>query len=500
MNFRDRLRFAVSVVLLCAVWSIICQPARAAGEPHLFVVTWNLMRGSTAALDLESPWPADVDLEFVGTQAVVRHYFGNHYVVNSAAGEIQVIDPATFETTLTFSVGIGSNPHDIVLVDPATAYVSRYDSTLLYKVDPATGALLGTIDLSVFADDDGLPEMSRMALDRNHLFIQIQRLDRALTGNPIPPSYLAVIDVTTDELVDPNDPSADAAPGGAKAGPPGIALLGTNPSLWMHRDSRARRLFVGMPGVRLDVSGGIEEIDLDALSSLGFMFDEENSIGDLGAFVMVTPDLGYAVGHTDITESSHLFMFTREGGRVTNELYLTFDTIQSMAYDPATALLFFPDSGALVPGIHVHDTITNEGQVSAPVPTGLQPRDLTVARETTVGGVTGLHVSGFDPRTGTLAITWQPACGASDHNIVWGRLQDVGTYQYEGRDCGIGSTGSYDRFKPGGESYFFMVTGMDAAAAEGSYGATDDWVERPPDLEPQACAPVQDLSFSCDSH
>ena len=495
-----RSRFVVPALLLCAVWSTMGRPARAAGEPHLFVVTWNLMRGSTAALELDSPWSADVDLEFVGTQAVVRHYFGNHYVVNSAAGTIQVIDPVTFETTLTFSVGTGSNPHDIVLIDSATAYVSRYDSALLYKVDPTSGALLGTIDLSAFADGDGLPEMSTMALDRNHLFVQIQRLDRALTGNPVPPSYLAVIDVTTDELVDPTAPSADAASVGAKAGPPGIALRGTNPSLRMHRDSRARRLFVGMPGVRLDVSGGIEEIDLDALSSLGFMFDEENSIGDLGAFVMVTPDLGYAVGHTDITESSHLFMFTREEGRVTNELYLTFDIIRSMAYDPATALLFFPDSGALVPGIHVHDTLTNEGQVRAPVPTGLQPRDLVVARDTTTGGVTDLEVTGFDPRTGTLAISWKSACGVSDHNIVWGRLQDVGTYQYSGRDCGIGATGSYDQFKPGGDSYFFIVAGMDAAGVEGSYGVRNDWSERPPDLEPQACSSIQDLSFSCDSN
>ena len=492
MRSLDRLRISLPVFLLCAAWSILAQPARAAGEPHLFVVTWNLMRGSTAALDLDPPWAAAIDLEFIGTQAVVRHFFGNHYVVNGAAGEIQVIDPSTFDTTLTFSVGIGSNPQDIVLVDPVTAYVSRYDSTLLYKVDPTTGALLGTIDLGGFADNDGLPEMSRMALDRNHLFVQIQRLDRALTGNPVPPSYLAVIDVTTDQLV-------DVDPDGTKAGPPGIVLRGTNPSLRMHRDSRARRLFVGMPGVRLDVSGGIEEVDLDALRSLGFMFDEENSIGDLGAFVMVTPDLGYAVGHTDITESSHLFMFTREEGRVTNELYLTFDTIRSMAYDPATALLFFPDSGVLVPGIHVLDTLTNEGQVRAPVPTGLQPRDLIVARETTTGGVTDLRVTGIDPRTGGISISYHPACGASDHNFVWGRLQDVGTYQYSGRDCGIGATGSYDRFKPGGDSYFFIVTGMDAAGVEGSYGARDDWSERPTDLVPQACSSVQDLSFSCDS-
>ncbi|MCZ6695500.1 MAG: hypothetical protein O7A63_03070, partial [Acidobacteria bacterium] len=89
MKFLDRSRFGLLIVLPCAVWSIMCQPARAAGEPHLFVVNWNLMRGTTAALDLDPPWDAAIDLGFIGTQAVVRHFFGKHYVVNGAAGEIQ---------------------------------------------------------------------------------------------------------------------------------------------------------------------------------------------------------------------------------------------------------------------------------------------------------------------------------------------------------------------------------------------------------------------------
>ena len=81
---------------------------------------------------------------------------------------------------------------------------------------------------------------------------------------------LAVIDLTPDTLVDPGD---------GKAGLPGIPLVGTIPSLKMHRDARARRRFVAGPGQRLNVTGGLEEIDLDALTSLGFMFWEEEQEG-----------------------------------------------------------------------------------------------------------------------------------------------------------------------------------------------------------------------------
>ncbi len=471
----------------CSALLGVAPAAQAAVDPHLFVVTADLMRGSSTAIRLESPWVATRDVEPVGTLPIVRHFFGRHYVVDSASGMIQVIDPETFDTITTFSVGPFSRPQDILLIDPQTAYVSRYDDTLLYKVNPETGELLNTIDLAIFADADRLPEMSMMTLDRNHLFIQIQRMDR-LSGNPVRPSYLAVVDVNTDTLVVTNP----------LAGPPGIALEATIPSLKMHRDSRARRLFVRAAGVRLDVSGGIEEIDLDALTSLGIFLSEAESIGDLGPFVMVSPDRGYAVGHTDITPSSHLFEFTRTGGRVTNELHLTFVEIESLAYDPATSQLYFPDSDTTVLGIHVFDTRTNERLTRKPILTGLPPRDLIVVRPATLGAATELRVSGIDPLTGDLSISYRPACGASDHNIVWGPLQDVANYTYSGQDCSIGTSGSYDQFNPGAGSFFFVVVGTDPAGTEGSYGLDSAGLEHPEDLLDPLCLFNQDLSFSCD--
>lgn len=489
MSIRHNLKRGVWSFLVCVAILSVFLPARAAIDPHLFVVTSDFMRGNSASLELDSPWGAEVEVEGVGTQATVRHFFDRHYVVNSSSGDVQVINPANLDTILTFSVGPGSRPQDILLVDPQTAYVSRYDSTLLYKVNPATGDLLNVIDLALFADADGLPEMAMMALDRNHLFVQIQRVDRTQNGSVVPPSYLAVIDVTSDELVDV---------GSKKGGLPGITLNGTVPRFKMHRDAVARRLFVSAPGLALDVSGGIEEIDLDQLTSLGFILPEPESIGDLGPFVMVSPDRGYAVGHTDLIQSSHLFMFVRDRGRVTSEIYLTFAEIRSMAYDPVNSLLFFPDPASFPPGIEIIDTTTNTLLVASPVPTGLPPHDLVVTRPSTVGEAMDLRVEGFDASTGELSISYRPACLAADHDIVWGPLQNPGEYSYSGQDCGIGSSGSYGQLDPGAGSFFFVVVGAIQTGVQGSYGTNCEGVERPQDLDPPVCSFQQDLSFTCD--
>jgi len=67
--------------------------------------------------------------------------------------------------------------------------VTRYESRWLYRVDPTTGRGFDAVDLGPLADGDGLPEMSMMARDGLHLFIQIQRLDRPAGYVSVPPSY-----------------------------------------------------------------------------------------------------------------------------------------------------------------------------------------------------------------------------------------------------------------------------------------------------------------------
>jgi hypothetical protein len=476
--------------LICALMSL-AAPAWASMDPHVYVVTSDPNSGSTDALETVSPWKATHDVEAVSPDTVVRHFYGLHYAVNRPDGTIQVIDPATFDTILTFSVGANSTPHDILVVAPDRAYVTRYDSALLYEIDPTTGSLRDTVDLGPLADADGLPEMSMMALDGNRLFVQIQRIDRSITFMAVPPSYLAVIDIRTNQLMDVDPVTPDMQ---------GVILTGPIPSFRMHVDSLNRRLLVSTPGPRLNVSGGIEEIDLDTLQSLGFIYSEAQVNVDLGGFVMVSPDHGYVIGHTDIVASSHLGVFDRDPnapdqGEIYTSLFIHND---QLAYDAASNQLFFPEAAASPPGIHVFDTLTNTRLTGRVVATGKPPLDLIVARASTPGEAGDLVVTGFDGLSGEISLTYRQACGATNHNIVFGPLQHVGTYGYTGQVCGIGASGAFSTFDPGPGSFFFIVVGTDGGGREGSYGLASDNMERPEDLLDPVCVFDQDLTTRCD--
>lgn len=120
--------------------------------------------------------------------------------------------------------------------------------------------------------------------------------------------------------------------------------------------------------------------------------------------------------------------------------------------------------------------------------------------QSTPGEATDLQVTAYDPGTGQISLTFQPACGAANHHLEFGPLGAVGTLGYSGQVCGIGN-GSYDTFDPGAGSFFFVVVGDDGAGVEGSYGLSRIGgveAERPADLLDPTCAFAQDLSLRCD--
>jgi hypothetical protein len=109
-----------------------------------------------------------------------------------------------------------------------------------------------------------------------------------------------------------------------------------------------------------------------------------------------------------------------------------------------------------------------------------------------------LLVTDYDHGTGELSLLYGVACEAIDHAIHYGPLSnfDLATYNFTGRDCGIGNTGLYEQFAPGAGSYFFLLV-ADDGTVEGSYGRDSEGVERPADLANPICPLPQDLSAAC---
>lgn len=172
-------------------------------QPAVFVTTSDLQSGSTALLPSGAD-EVEINQLLIHADAAATYYEGRIYVVGRLGEDsILVLDPEAIDVpVLQFSVGNGTNPQAIAFASPTRAYVSRFASTRLLIVNPADGTELGEIDLSAFADADGLPEMGPMVVVDDRLYVACPRLDANNNWTPAAIGYLAVIDMDTDALID----------------------------------------------------------------------------------------------------------------------------------------------------------------------------------------------------------------------------------------------------------------------------------------------------------
>ncbi|MBW2464145.1 MAG: hypothetical protein JRH11_21025, partial [Deltaproteobacteria bacterium] len=104
-------------------------------------------------------------------------------------------------------------------------------------------------------------------------------------------SELAVIDTTTDTLVD-----VDSGTDGVQ----GIALVGNNPWRGLHHFAGTDTLWVGATGDSFALDGHIEEVDLAAMASVGIVVTESDLAGEINGFgVLSATRLALLVG-TDV--------------------------------------------------------------------------------------------------------------------------------------------------------------------------------------------------------
>lgn len=249
------------------------------------ITTTDYSSGSFSSLDLSTN-TATHDHLTIHSDAAVRTYRDKVYILNRLGQDnVIVLSRSDLKTPLTqYSTGNGSNPHDMAFVSEEKAYISRYGRTQLLIVNPVTGDSLGVVELSAFADADGLPEISQLALYDNHLFAACQRLDRDNGFAPTDVSVIAVVDVTTDQVVD-----VDANTAGVQ----GIVMVNKNPAGTVQRGNKWFLSAVNTFGDLTD--GGLEVIDLANLRSEGVVIDEMALGGNLSSLAMVSDDEGYVV-------------------------------------------------------------------------------------------------------------------------------------------------------------------------------------------------------------
>jgi len=408
-----------------------------------FVTTTDYSSGTGSVIWLDGSYATEKNVVDIHSDAVPRWYDGLIYVVNRLGGDnIQVLDPAAnFETVRQFSVGNGSNPVDIVFVSPTKAYVSRNNSTELWIVNPSTGAHTGTINLASFADGDGLPEMDRMVITGGKLFISIQRLDRNNWWLPVSPSWLAVVDVATDVLVD-CDPGTP--------GTQGVLLTGTDPFSPIQLNPWTGRLYVSCVGWWGAADGKVEIVNPATLASEGYIFTETAAGGDINDVEILSADKGYAIV-TDASFNQMLVSFNPSTGERIAKLYEPGAYVLNDIELAPGRELFLCDQTTTNPGLRIWDTRTDTQITTHPIDVGLRPFEVcfsvpvqTAAETPAVAVLAQNYPNPFNPSTtikydmkekGLVTLKIYNVAGRLVRTLVNG-VMDAGTYSlaWDGRN------------------------------------------------------------------
>ena len=341
--------------------------------PRAVIATTDFATGSLSVIDTETN-VAQNDLLLVHSDAKVRTFDERVYVINRLGQDnILILQKDDLSTPLfQFSTGNGTNPHEIVVLSESKAYVSLYERDYVLIVNPTTGDSLGAVSLADYADEDGLPEASQMALFGDKLFVAVQRLNRDAFFAPTEFSLIAVIDVQNDVLLDLDE---------GAAGTQGIAVEGKQP---FGVAQRGGRWIVASVGTFGSLDGGIEVIDLVNLRADGIVISETALGGDVGPVTMLSDTEGYVV-LTDASFVNSVRRFDLSSGSVSDPL-----PDLTGGFTPAVAVsgtsLYVLDRGTFADpasgGIKIFDT-TTDLLTAGPIATGLPPSDITFVDELT---------------------------------------------------------------------------------------------------------------------
>ena len=451
MNIRHTAPFAsimitATAVIMIAAAAIMPLSSAAAATEFAFVTTTDYSSGSASVIWLDPGYTTETGVSSIHSDAVARWYNGLVYVINRAgADNIQILDPENnFSTLSQHSTGNGTNPKDIAFVSPSKAFVSRYNSNDLLIMNPATGTQLGTIDLSQFADGDGLCEMDHMLIKDNILFVAIQRLDGNNYWMPVGDSYIAVIDAVADTLmdVDPGSPGVQAIP-----------LTAPNPFTDLKFDSDGYTILVACVGLWGMTDGGIEMIDPVSMSSQGFMITEAAAGGDINEFEILSADKGYMIIATP-SFTTDMVPFNPSTGIAGSPMYSPPGWVLNDIEISPEGELFVADQTATAPGVWIWDTSVDTLITSSPKSTGLPPFQICFSVPTfsatelppalTLGAN---YPNPFNPATtipftikksGSVEMTIYDAAGkrirtltaghysAGRHEVVWNGSTDAG--------------------------------------------------------------------------
>lgn len=332
--------------------------------------------GGVTVIDVDTLETA-VDVTAIHSDAVVRVVDGRVFVVNREGGDsLQELDPTNGYATLSQrSVGRGSNPWSLTMLDDGTAWVPLYNDGALLHVDTLSaddGAFKvgDPVPLPAWTDADGRVEPMDAVLRDGVLYVLVQGLGDYPNCTGDSRGWIHAMDPTT------------LAPVAAFGGESSLELAACNPtSLAARADGTVA---VGLSGDfrargRTEDDGGIEFIDLAAGTSSGLMVDE-SALGDRDIIAIADAGAHLWVALAGDDFDSEVRSLAYDG--TLGPAVWTADTGGVFDLDVAYGRLWIVDRSVADPGVVVLDA-ADGSWIAGPIDTGFPPFDLDfVAQDT----------------------------------------------------------------------------------------------------------------------
>ncbi|MBI5486137.1 MAG: hypothetical protein HY905_02260 [Deltaproteobacteria bacterium] len=338
----------------------------------LAVLTSDYATGGLALVDLdtvEAATPAvTADAATVHSDAVLVCRRGGTVDVVERMGADRIARYAVAGGTATAGPALelaeGSNPQDASAIDGGASFaVPLYEEAAMDIVSGDLGSVTSVIDLSGFADADGLPESVHVVEPAGLLFVSLQLLDRSGSiWTPTGPGVLAVFEAWTFLPLD-----MDAVTPGRQ----GVVLAGTNPAGPMRVVGPA--ILVSSVGAYGADDGGIEAVDVATGEGLGFVVTEAALGGDLADWIVLADDTGFAVVTVGFAED-RLVAFDLDTGATLGEPVVTSAgfTLSGLV-DLGDGRIAVGDRTDGAAGVRVFDAASRAELTAAPIPVGLPP-------------------------------------------------------------------------------------------------------------------------------
>ena len=365
--------------------------------------------------------------------------------VNIASPNTPIWQYSTNDSSETDS----SNPWDLVFVDSTKAYLIRYGSYKAWIVNPSATSeaefKIGELDLSAYADGDGVPDMCGGVIANGKLFIVMQRL---VNYCPSATPYVAVFDVATDTEINTGMGS------GAMLGVP-LSVKNPNSIQYVPKNNRIYIQGVGAyPGgscdPTLEYTGGIESLNPYTYATAVVLDDgtqELHPYGAVSGMLIVSPSKGYFVGYAGWGDNT-LYTFNPTTGTVSGALTgfenINISGMNSGTYLDKNSMMWVCD--ATNAQVKIVDTADNS--VSENISTNLNPQKVAFCTQgTPLAPMAGVSV--FEDK---IMVHWDVVSGAEGY-YLWVSNPETGyTHVFD-----WGSRTSVTAIIPQGITYYVTI-------------------------------------------